>query len=100
MSKLSKMSMPKKKSPLDDVSVMELELEPGADADMADKGPGGEGPSEDDMANELAGEGEGETDGPLADASDEDLLAEVRKRGLSEKADKASGDEPLGDDEY
>lgn len=91
-SKLSKMEMPSKKKPLDDVTIMELEMEPMEDEDMP------EGDS--DMANELEGESEGETDGPLADASDEDLLAEMRKRGLSEKARKASGDEPLSDDGY
>lgn len=93
--KLDKMSMPKKKSPLDDVAVMELEMEPGSESDAE-----GDSGDESDMSNELAGESEGETDGPLADASDEDLLAEVRKRGLSEKADKASGDEPTSDSEY
>lgn len=98
--KLDKMSMPSKKKPLDSVAVMELELDPGPDADMADDGPGGQGPSEEDMANELDGEGDGETDGPLADASDDDLLAEVRKRGLSASAEKADSDEPLSDDEY
>lgn len=91
--KLDKMSMPSKKKPLDDVTVMELEMDPAdAEADMDSE--------EADMSNELAGESEGETDGPLADASDEDLLAEVRKRGLSEKAEKAEGDEPLSDSEY
>lgn len=90
--KLDKMSMPGKKSPLDDVAVMELEMDPGAESD--------EDSSEADMSNELAGEGEGETDGALADASDDDLLAEVRKRGLSAKAEAASGDEPKADDEY
>lgn len=91
--KLDKMSMPKRKSPLDDVAVMELEMEPESESDEA-------GADESDMSNELAGETEGETDGALADASDEDLLAELRKRGLSDKAEKASGDEPTSDDEY
>lgn len=92
-SKLSKMSMPSKKKPLDDVAVMELELEP-MDEESEDSS------DESDTSNEHAGESEGESDGPLADASDEDLLAEVRKRGLSEKAAKAEGDEPLSDEEY
>lgn len=97
--KLDKMSMPKRKSPLDDVAVMELEMEPKSEDDS--EGPSDEeGADEADMSNELAGESEGETDGPLGDASDEDLLAEVRKRGLTAKADKASGDEPTADDEY
>lgn len=86
-SKLSKMSMPSKKNPLDDVAVMELEMEP-SDSE------------ESDTSNEQEGEAEGEIDGLLAEASDEELLAEVRKRGLSDKADKAAGDEPTSDDEY
>lgn len=93
-SKLSKMSMPSKKKPLDDMLVMELEMEPADESDMDMDS------EEADVSNELDGEAEGETDGPLADASDEDLLAEMRKRGLSEKAKKASSDEPMSDDEY
>jgi len=92
--KLSKMNMPAKKKPLDDVTVMELEMEP------ADEGEETPAEMDADLSNELAGEAEGETDGALADASDEDLLAEVRKRGLTAKAEKASGDEPMSDEQY
>jgi len=58
-----------------------------------------------DRASELAGESIGD-DAPiespnpeLGSISDEDLLAELRRRGLDSKAEKLS-EEPSGDDEY
>lgn len=95
--KLSKLNMPSKKKPLDDVAVMELEMEPsgddaGDDSDTADA-------EEGDSADADAESSDADTV-PLADASDDELMAEVRKRGLTAKAEKASGDEPTSDDEY
>ena len=96
-SKLDKMSMPKRPK-MDDAMIMELEMEPAEGDEME--------PSEDsDMSNELAGESDAEGGddmemGPLADVSDDDLIAEMRKRGLSADAEKAASDEPMSDDEY
>lgn len=94
--KLSKLNMPSKKKPLDDVAVMELEMEPESDSsDDSDVSDAEEG----DSADADAESSDADTV-PLADASDDELLAEVRKRGLSDRAEKASGDEPTSDDEY
>lgn len=85
-SKLDAMSMPGKPSP-----GIEIELEMGPEEDESG-----------DMSSELAGESEGETgDEPrmedsegaaaLQAVTDEDLMAELRKRGLMAKAGKAAG---------
>ena len=96
-SKLDKMSMPSKKKPLDDVTIMELEMEPSDE--------GAESDADMDLENEMAGEADAELNSEaepsaLAVVSDEDLLAEMRKRGLSAAAEKAAGDEPMSDSEY
>ncbi|NBO27582.1 MAG: hypothetical protein EBU96_12495 [Actinobacteria bacterium] len=78
MSMLKGMGMPKKKKP------SEAPM-PGMEEDGAE----GEAPESEVEINlgDLGGEAEGEAGmeegpSPLADASDEDLLAEVKKRGL------------------
>lgn len=100
--KLGKLSMPmrgekKKKSPMED--------------DMADMFGAEESEEVDaDLANEMSGESEGETDSEepaeesedsseLSSIPDEDLMAELRKRGLISKAMSASK-KPSPDSEY
>jgi hypothetical protein len=95
-SKLDAMQMPQKKEGL------AFELELGPDENESPEG---------DMSSEMAGEAEGESgDEPrmeeesagseaLAEVSDDDLMAELRKRGLMAKASKASS-KPSPDDEY
>lgn len=90
MSKLNKMSMPGKRKPLDDAAVLELEMEPSSEDSS-------EGDSGESSEEESSHEGE---KSPLADVSDDELLAEIRKRGLSAKAEKASSSEPSSDEEY
>lgn len=88
MPMLKKMKMPKR----EEISVDELEMEP--------------------MGDELAGEGEGEGGMPepmkapadLESVSDEDLMAELKKRGLmgklaEESPEEMSRDEMLGAEE-
>jgi len=81
--KLDKLMMPKRKKPEDSMSVMELELEAEPEEDS-------------DLANEMEGEAEAESDGsemssesldegPLTDASDDELMAELKRRGLQGK---------------
>ena len=78
MSMLKGMGMPKKKKPAEAPM-------PG----MEEEGAEGEAPESEVEINlgDLGGETEGEAGmeegpSPLADASDEDLLAEIKKRGL------------------
>jgi hypothetical protein len=96
MSKLGKMQMPAKKKPEDQWSMMELE-EPAPDAE-----------SDSEDAGEMTGESEGETgrepspegEAPSLDAaSDDELMAELRKRGLSGRAEKAAS-KSSPDEEY
>lgn len=87
-SKLDKMAMPSKKKPMDDAMLLELEMEPAGDE------------ASDDMANEMEGEADAESDAemppednPLADISDDDLMAEMKRRGLSADAEMEMGSE-------
>jgi hypothetical protein len=87
--KLGKLSMPKRDEV--DMSELELEVEP-SDSEMAAE----DGKESADMSEEAAPSGDA-----LADVADEDLIAELKKRGLmgqlaeeapAEKArDKAAG---------
>ncbi len=112
-SKLSKIGMPSKKKALDDGLMIELEMDgkhgtegsPEEEAGESDEEASAEGDSDNgDMANEMAGESEGEGDGESADvqlseASDDELMSELRKRGLASKAMSASK-KPSDDSEY
>lgn len=87
-SKLSKLSMPKR----DEVDMSELEMEAGPEE-------GAEGP---EMEVELEAEGsEKPSEGAeLADVADEDLIAELKKRGLMGKlAEEGDADLEASDDE-
>ncbi len=88
--KLGKMKMPEKKS-ADKFDIMGLD----------------EAPESADAESELEGESAGESVGEevseaanvmLAEASDEELMAELRKRGLESAADSA--EKPSSDEEY
>lgn len=78
-----------------------------AEMDMESLFDSNEGEENQDMANELVGESEGESDmdepaeevSGLEEVSDEDLLAELRKRGLAGKALSAAK-KPSPDSEY
>ena len=90
---LGKLSMPegskgKKKKPLDSKKSMQEELDSELDLEgMADDSEQEEYPAEGDeemlSPDELeGGKGEGEMESPLAKLSDDELLEEMRKRGL------------------
>lgn len=87
--KLKKLSMPKREEM--DMSELELEMEPS-------EGGG-------DMAGESEGEGEEKMPGKkgmdsLASVSDEDLMAELKKRGLmSQLGEESEGEMELEEDE-
>lgn len=86
--KLDKIKMPnKKKSMMDEYTVMELESEPGESDDNAGDSAGEfKGESEGEVGEEPEMESEPEMGNEqLAGVSDEDLLAELKKRGLSSK---------------
>jgi hypothetical protein len=95
--KLGKLAMPKKKSEME----MELGGEEMAELDEAEMpdslgglmGEESEGP---EMEMEMESS---EDMGPASSLSDEELLAELRKRGLSGKASKAAS-KASSDDEY
>jgi len=96
--KLGKLSMPKKKP-----SEMEMEMEgeemSEESGDMPDSLGSLMGEMEDGEMDASEAMGAGGEDGPAAMLSDDELLAELRKRGLSSKAAKASA-KPSSDDEY
>jgi hypothetical protein len=79
--KLGKLAMPKREEM--DISELDMEM-------PAEKGPP-EG-TEDEMP-------EGEMN-PLADASDEDLMAEMKKRGLMGSLSEGEGMAEVGEEEY
>lgn len=86
--KLSKLKMPKR----EEISMEELDMGPAPE-----------------LAGEAEGEGEGEMGmepempeqepGMLADVSDDDLLAEVKKRGLMGQLDMGEGEVEEGEEE-
>lgn len=82
--KLKKLAMPKREEM--DISELEMDMPAGgeemAESDMGDMGEGEEMPVE---------------AGPLADVSDEELMAELKKRGLSSKL--AEEDAMMGEGE-
>lgn len=93
MGKLKKLQMPKREEM--DMSELELDMEAPEEA-------------EGDMASEMAGESEGEESpmpgkkgmDKLAAVSDEDLLAELKKRGLmGQLGEEGEGEMELEEDE-
>lgn len=73
---MKKMPFPKKAMPKEEELALELEIEEGESEE-----PEMEGEGEELDLKSMMQEGEGEA-GPLAEASDEDLMAELKKRGL------------------
>lgn len=83
---LKKMKMPKPKQ----IAIDELEGEEMAD-EVGDE-------MADEMGKEMEGEeGEGEEESELASLSDEELLAEVKKRGLMSQLESEEGEESAED---
>lgn len=95
MSKLSSARMPARKA-------VEVELEFGSDPEGEDESAGvmeggfGDDGMEDDAASEPMDLG---SNPELEEASDDELMAELRRRGLDKKASEAAG-EVSDDDEY
>lgn len=88
--KLKKLAMPKR----EEMDISELDMADESGEEMPTKGEMPEGDmSEDEMSVEA---------GPLADVSDEELMAELKKRGLSsklEEEDAMAGEMEMEDEE-
>lgn len=75
----AKKAMPKEGAPSEKDMALELEIEEGESEEPEMEG---EAPEEMDLKSMMK-EGEGEAEmGPLSEASDEELMAEMKKRGL------------------
>jgi len=82
---LMKLAMPSKKAP---------EMEAGMDLEglsLDDESDMEEGMAEEDMAMDMEDSGDGKAS-PLADIADEELLAEVKARGLSLEDESSEAD--------
>ena len=79
--KLGKLAMPKR----EEMDISELDMEMPAEKEPSEG-------TEDEMP-------EGEMN-PLADASDEDLMAEMKKRGLMGSLSEGEGMAEVGEEEY
>ncbi len=87
--KLSKLKMPMKKDPEEEMDLAELDAEdeelPELDEDLAMEG-------EEDVAMD-------EEMSPAAALSDEELLAEIKKRGIEKDLDAPAGEESEDEDD-
>lgn len=82
-SKLSKLGMPKKRKEEEELDLSELDL--GAEGEMAEESAAPEMEAEEgEMEAEMDADAEAS---PAADLSDDDLIAEMQKRGLIEELD-------------